>query len=171
MSKRIITIDDHAGTPIDDAQATQTLTHITIERSGEAAIAWDELNLTAESFDLLVKTIQEFCPDAQPQTPETDADAQAQAEYEAQQGQAQRDAQARVEATQTPKPTQTPAPKVTAPSVPLSQAEQRKRSAAVRAWWQGLTPDTLKALNLPTPKSGPGKMPVAVTEAYATAHA
>jgi hypothetical protein len=179
MSRKTIVIDDHAGTPIDEAQAEATRTTITLSRNGQTGqdVTWSGLNLTEESFGELLKLVMEFCPDAEPYNAadaatqrvaqmRADADAADATPYT---GQDHADmSEAAPEPTQTLK---TPAAKATAASVPLSQAEQRRRSAAVRAWWQGLTPDVLKALDLPTPKSGPGKMPVAVTEAYAAAHA
>jgi cell wall-associated NlpC family hydrolase len=177
MSKKTIVIDDHAGTPIDETQAEATRTTITLSRNGQTGqdVTWSGLNLTEESFGELLKLVMEFCPDAEP--------------YNAADAATQRVAQMRADAdaaatAQTPTPAaeaaaappaaaSVPAAKVPAAksaSAPLSQGEARKRSAAVRSWWQSLTPAALKALGLPEAKSGPGRMPPAVTDAYNAAH-
>lgn len=152
MSQRIVIIDDHSNAEIEIAEGHKTRASITLTRVGqEHSISWDDLNLTDESWDLLIKTIREFCPNAQPNADELDASADAE----------QASASHFMDAVLQPEASQP------APATPTPVAVKRD-GKAVRAWWYALDSATIKALALPMPDRSRniGKLPVAVYDAY-----
>ena len=151
MSQRIVIIDDHSNAEIEIAEGHKTRASITLTRVGqEHSISWDDLNLTDDSWDLLIKTIREFCPNAQPNADELDASADAE-----QVTTSNERIQAMEHASQP------------APATPTPVAVKRD-GKAVRAWWYALDSATIKALALPMPDRSRniGKLPVAVYDAY-----
>ena len=148
MSQRIVIIDDHSKAEIEIEQASKTRASITLSRTGQedslSWVSWRDLNLTDESWDLLIKTIREFCPDAQPDASALEADAE------------QASASHSMDAVMLPETSQ-PAP-----------APVKRDSKAIRAWYYALDAKALSALALPTPDRSRniGKLPAAVYDAY-----
>lgn len=180
-------IDDHSNVVIPAEQAAETLACIVLNRNGqEHSLIWRDLNLTDESWDKLIKTLREFCPNVAPVGSEHQADECP--ECHVHEGERHEDWcsatdepktdelplqpvrspawQAAVDAT--PANIKASAAKAAAPAA-VNGSAKRQDSKQVRAWWYALKAAELKALNLPTPKDRnvfAGKMPVAVYAAY-----
>lgn len=166
MSQRILITDDHDQSEIDLTDGHKTLTHITLARPGQGhLISWDNLNLSDASWDKLIKTIREFCPNAEPvtATDEIGRDLAIAAELAAPAAGDQA----------APAAPAIPAATPVAPKpVAASTAAPAGNAKLVRAWWYALDAASLKALGLPTPDRSRniGKLPALVNDAYDNAH-
>jgi hypothetical protein len=153
MSTRQVTTDDHTGAEIVEG-IDQTRANVSISRNGQTQ-SWQDVNLTDESWDELVKILTDFFP----HTPAEQCDQPDQGQ--ADQGQAD----------QLPLATPTPAAAPAASSPPATG--RRSDSAEIRAWWYALSAADLKRLGLPTPKNRSttvGKLPAGVYAVYDQAH-
>jgi hypothetical protein len=164
MSQRSFTIDDHSGDIISqDIEATRT--GVELARNGHV-ITWSDVNLSQDAWDQLIKLVTDFMPEVTPADNQADQDPDQLAPSVAERAELPLGA-----IVTPPEPVAVPAPKA-APAAPLTQAEQRARSKAVRTWWYALTDDSCEALGLKVPnrKTQIGKLPENVLEAYAQAH-
>ena len=156
MSRRTLITDDHDNSEIEIASAEMTRSRIILDRTGqEHSLRWEDINLTDENFDLLIKMIREFCPNAQPTSPELDSITPAAGDQAALADQAATPA--------------APKPVAASTAAPAGKRDGK----AIRAWWYALDAASLKALSLPTPDRSKniGKLPAAVYTAYETSQA
>ena len=178
MSKRLIIVDDHTMSVIGDEDAITTGLSITFQRGQESITAWDGLNLSDESFTQLVKLVSEFVdsePVAQADTAEQVTHSRP-AEFAKINAliAAENDGTVRKVPASTPVLNADGQPIAVKPVAASTATPAGKRDGkAVRAWWYALDAKVLSALSLPTPDRSRniGKLPVAVYDAYDSAHA
>jgi hypothetical protein len=179
--QRLVTTDDHSGTEImDGIESSQA--SVSISRNGKGLV-WPGLNLTDETWEGLTKLIRDYLPNVEPITSETrEEDSQADKRYLTAPKGSERTAEPSEPAIpgklhaaganqlgrELVTSSRVPSPR----SAPTGELTGKDYSRAVRAWWYGLSDESIKALGLKVPNRTVnfGKMPQAVYDAYESAH-